>query len=944
LDISGIDNDRTFEIPLSEIYVKLRVMFDPDANGQPDSAETSEGAAIDIETALARYRKLVIVGDPGSGKSTFLKFVALILARSFLTKSSALALEKLSFVEPLPIPIFVSCWDLSDFLKQKGHARASTLVEFIADRLTTYDFQVGTADVEAILESGSCCILLDGLDEVPSDAARATVSRLTEDFVHRYSENRFVVSSRIRAYTGDTILKGGFARCDIQPFDLEDRLHFVRNWVALLFRIRPEDVNSPTSDAEREFTSLLEGVEKNDRIRTLAVNPLLLTVVAIVHWNRKRLPEQRVDLYDECVDVLLGQRREAEHIQHSRKFGIFDERSEDEIHERRAWVRKRFAEIALHILCRDADHDEASKAEMIKLLAPRFIDQGAKSEDDAAARAELFLQRQELTSGLLVSRRTLSYRFVHLTFQEFLAAWQLSNLEFDDVTKIIEPRLRLAKWFETLQLLGGQWAKESDEKANRYVKWLLQQRGQSIAQRAPVVALCANIVRDIAGVAELRPDTRKVFEAALKSTLDVFNQGSRVPATTQLEILAALGQLGGAVKPQLIDATKASLYQVRRDAIDLLLPHLSNDELFSMVHILEDRSATPIGTYLSALIRRDSSRMAGWLTDDLCCGSKFEAGSGMTWESLFGGIEAWRAPSSGVARDLFETIIRFSKFEFEIRAACVRALSERWPDERTRIFLTDLLSPKADLWKLHAAALQALVQTWPNDSHRLLLENIMADGDAASRSDALQLLAAHWPDGKARDLIVHHAQYDEDPIVRGAAILTIAKIRPDGASRALVVERLLHDTHSGVRHSALQAIVSTWPDEETRDAVSQAVVADPSDEVRDIAWQYLSEKWLDEKTRNLMRLRAHIDGHAASLLSGTSRSFGRLLFSRDLDGLPPYLNPREPIPVRHIGKAAMRIGLVGTRLTTELRKVNERLGWDVQRGSSANKADRDRKG
>ena len=51
----------------------------------------------------------------------------------------------------------------------------------------------------------------------------------------------------------------------------------------------------------------------------LAVNPLLLTVIAIVHWNRKRLPEQRVDLYDECVDVLLGQRKEAEHVQLGRQ-------------------------------------------------------------------------------------------------------------------------------------------------------------------------------------------------------------------------------------------------------------------------------------------------------------------------------------------------------------------------------------------------------------------------------------------------------------------------------------------------------------------------------------------------------------------------------------------------------------------------------------------------
>ena len=66
------------------------------------------------------------------------------------------------------------------------------------------------------------------------------------------------------------------------------------------------------TEARREFDSLSRGIESNDRIRPLAVNPLLLTVIAIVHWNRKRLPEQRVDLYDECVDVLLGQHKETE--------------------------------------------------------------------------------------------------------------------------------------------------------------------------------------------------------------------------------------------------------------------------------------------------------------------------------------------------------------------------------------------------------------------------------------------------------------------------------------------------------------------------------------------------------------------------------------------------------------------------------------------------------
>ncbi len=610
LDIAGIDNDRTFEIPLSEIYVRLRIMFD---EGAEEETEDYESGPIDIQTALFRYPKLVIVGDPGSGKSTFLKYIALMLARSFLTGNSTIAQEKLCLSDPLPVPIFLSCWDLADFLKQRGPARLNTLVEFIADRLVAYDFSISTDDVEKLLDSGNCCLLFDGLDEVPTDASRAVVSRLLEDCIERYSDNRFLVTSRVRAYTGDTILKGKFTRCDIQPFDANDRAEFIRNWIALLFGTPLDHVEAEGTEARREFNSLTSGIEDSDRIRPLALNPLLLTVIAIVHWNRKRLPEQRVDLYDECIDVLLGQRKEAEHIQLNRKVGTLDEQHEEKTYIDRSWVRKRFAEIALYILGQDGDHDEATKADVIGLLTPRFIDQGALNEEQAVTRAELFLDRQELRSGLLVSRRAQSYRFVHLTFQEYLAAWQLSNIDFDKVTEVIQSRLRLAKWFETLQLLGSQWAKESDDKADRYIAWLLENQGTTISERAPIIALCANIVDDINGIAELKLHTRSTFKEAVEDTLDAFREGSGVPAKTQVEILEALGQLGAAVKSHLIDATEASLYPVRRRAIEMLLPHLSDDELFAMDHIWGDRSKEPIKTYIASLLERDTKRTSQWV-------------------------------------------------------------------------------------------------------------------------------------------------------------------------------------------------------------------------------------------------------------------------------------------------------------------------------------------
>ena len=229
LDIAGIDNDRAFEIPLSEIYVRLRVMFDEEL--QNNSNQINDSEAIDIQTALLRYQKLVIVGDPGSGKSAFLKYVALMLARSVLQNNSSLALEKLCIQEPLPTPIFVSCWDLSDYLKERGDAPSHALLDFICERLTKSGFKITSQELEKLLKSGNGCLLFDGLDEVPTDAGRAVVSRLLEDCVKQFPTNRYIVTSRVRAYTGDTILKGEFARCDIQPFDANDRREFLRKKV-----------------------------------------------------------------------------------------------------------------------------------------------------------------------------------------------------------------------------------------------------------------------------------------------------------------------------------------------------------------------------------------------------------------------------------------------------------------------------------------------------------------------------------------------------------------------------------------------------------------------------------------------------------------------------------------------------------------------------------------
>jgi predicted NACHT family NTPase len=73
---------------------------------------------------------------------------------------------------------------LSDFLKQGGRIHLSMLVEFMAQRLAAYGFQIRLDDLEKLLDAGSCCLLFDGLDEVSTDQGRAAVSRLLEDCMH----------------------------------------------------------------------------------------------------------------------------------------------------------------------------------------------------------------------------------------------------------------------------------------------------------------------------------------------------------------------------------------------------------------------------------------------------------------------------------------------------------------------------------------------------------------------------------------------------------------------------------------------------------------------------------------------------------------------------------------------------------------------------------------
>src|SRR5262249_37153420 len=154
-----------------------------------------------------------------------------------------------------------------------------------------------------------------------------------------------------------------------------------------------------------------------------------------------------------------------------------------------------------------------------------------------------------------------------LTFLEYLAAWHLANRDLADTLAAVTGCLRDPRWFETLQLLGGELAKRSDDYLDRYIRHLLDHAGELMREQAPLLALCANVVRDTQSVAGLNAGTQDRYEELLRRTFDAFEPRSGVAKVLQLDMLEALRTLGASAKYQLMSATKSGLLDVRRRAL-----------------------------------------------------------------------------------------------------------------------------------------------------------------------------------------------------------------------------------------------------------------------------------------------------------------------------------------------------------------------------------------
>jgi formylglycine-generating enzyme required for sulfatase activity len=378
-----------------------------------------------LEATIAN-RRLVLLGDPGGGKTTFVHHLAHCLAVNGLEHLPGWPEKE---AEALPVVVVLRDFarNLPDPLPRR--AELSHLWNFIVERLRAQNLGLAAEPIEQALEKGGALILLDGLDEVPTVAGRAFVRDAVTAFAKRYPASRYLVTCRVLSYqppsTRDMpdVRLADFPTFELAAFDDEKIDRFIKAWYAELAGIGVVR----NEDADGLARQLHDAVRRPDLWR-LAPNPLLLTVMALVHTHKGRLPDARAMLYEDTVDILLWrweQIKAGGQEETPRLRQLLLEAGRTDVDLKRALWQLAFD---AHAQTqgegdREGDRDRDRLADIGELKLQKAL--AALKEGDATW-ARQVMEAMKLRAGLLLERAPEVFTFPHRTFQEYLAGSHLA--------------------------------------------------------------------------------------------------------------------------------------------------------------------------------------------------------------------------------------------------------------------------------------------------------------------------------------------------------------------------------------------------------------------------------------------------------------------------------------------------------------------------------------
>ena len=429
IDVEFVRTSRKGDVPLPDVYVDLDVTTPP----KPDEGEDRRDWALRLEkgdgdnrTALLEAithennQRAVLLGEAGSGKTTFVNYLTYLLA----TESETLP-ETLQGL--LPVRLILRqvaaqhiptqntdggahlLWDAleGDIARRLGGLAAAILVSALQQRL---------------MEQGGF-VFLDGLDEVPAAGERRqTLLAAVQDLAGQLPEAHILVTARPYAYAEKTWRLDDFPILALAPFHQEQVDGFVQRW----YQAVREGMGWNEATATEKAKRLQVALRQRPYLADLASRPLLLTLMATLHSSWGQLPEDRADLYEETVKLLLSRWQRAREVRTPSGELVVEPSIADALNVGEKTLRSVLETLAHTVHERQREDPEGqdgaadiSEGELLVAFKP-LLKRKEIDPDELIG----YLQNR---AGLLIARQEGVYAFPHRSFQEYLTACYLAN-------------------------------------------------------------------------------------------------------------------------------------------------------------------------------------------------------------------------------------------------------------------------------------------------------------------------------------------------------------------------------------------------------------------------------------------------------------------------------------------------------------------------------------
>lgn len=404
-------------VPLDDIFTDVYMLDRPTAFGRFDIEHLKQLSNDPAEPPPSTKRinglkltrdkgNLFILGKPGAGKTTFLKYLALQAAEQNIDK----------------IPLFISLKEWAD--------SSLELIAFISRQFDICDFPSSYGFVEELLKSTNAIVLFDGLDEVNQETGqRDRQTREMVDFIRKYEKTQCLITCRIAAND-----------YSFQPFTYVEMADFTENqiqsFVGKWFRNKSGEKDEDTC---KKFLAEFRR-DDNKGLRDLARTPLLLTLLCLAFNETLMFPQRRVEIYEEALNALL------------KKWDASRRIRRDDAYRKLSLGHKENMLARIAAATFEENKYFVRQSELERLIL-NYVADVPPHETNEATDGEAILKAIEVQHGIFVERAHAVYSFSHLTFQEyFTAKYVVANSSKSALIRLIKAHCGDKRWREVFLL------------------------------------------------------------------------------------------------------------------------------------------------------------------------------------------------------------------------------------------------------------------------------------------------------------------------------------------------------------------------------------------------------------------------------------------------------------------------------------------------------------